>query len=322
MLAGKVEPIDTDMRGMVRLASAIALESDSLSAERRAALKVRVLRRLDVTPQRTLAERFGALASVVARPLPIASRAAVVVLLLVSLAGGATAASANALPDDPLYGVKLSSERMRLDLAQHLSDRAAVELTIAESRLWEAAALAAQSRDAEADAAVSEFGEHLASAAALLEEARPGPSSTLVEQLRARLAQQQERFLSDAQHVASNTSASTAVTVLTEITSSIASGEITAAAKIADVAARGAEHAASNAWRRVPADSPGATSARPRSDQTRAAASADPGAAARELPKTLREKIEAVAKAAKEAAKRAREAAERARMAAQRSGAP
>lgn len=317
MLAGKVEPIDPEMRRMVRLASAIQLEAERLSPERRAALKARVLRKLEVDPRPTLARRLREVVVVIARPLPAASRAAVVVLLLVSLAGGATAASAGSLPDDPLYGMKLTAERMRLDLAQHPTDRAVVELTIAESRLWEATALAALEREAEADAAVSQFGEHLASAAALLGEARPPARSwALVEQFQARFASQQERFLADVRHIAAGTSPSTAVSVLSEITALIASGDVATAAKIADVAARGAEHAASNASRRVPGDTRAAPSSRQRSD-AQTAAGPRPAQDGKELPKSLKEKIEAVAKAAKDAAKRAREAADRARHAAE-----
>src|SRR2546428_1110669 len=196
MRAGRnVESIDGELRDLVRLAAGIRNDREALTPERRAALKARILRRLDAATGPTLAERAALAARLLARPLPLVARAAVIVLLLASLGAGATLASADAVPDDTLYGVKLSSEQMRLALAQTPEDRAAVELTIAEHRLQESTSLAGQDRDAEADAAVSEFGEHLAVAAAYLEDAAPASSSALVAQLRNRLVQQQDRLV-------------------------------------------------------------------------------------------------------------------------------
>jgi hypothetical protein len=266
---------DHEIRGLVRVAIDVRDVRNELTAERRASLRSRVLSVIERGERPTLAERLGAVAAFLARPLPVLSRAGTIALVLVAIVGGASAVSADSLPDDPLYALKLNSEQMRLSLARDAADRAAVEFGIAETRLREASALAAQDRDAEADAAASAFGEYLANAAASVAEST---SPDLVTQLRARLAQQRAALRPVA------AASPNAVTVLASMTQEIASVDADSVA-IADAAARGSEAAASLARN----------------------ARATP----RQLSAEQRAKLQAAAKAAKDAADRARAAADR-----------
>ena len=272
---------DQEIRALVRVAMDVRGVSSALNRERRETLRARVMRQLDAALRPTLRERVGAAGALLGRPFPALSRVATIALVFVSLVAGASAASADSLPDDPLYGLKLSSEQLRLSLAHDATDRAAVELGIAENRLREASALAAQDRDTEADAAASAFGEHLANAVASLEESTAAPSD-LVEQLRTRVARQREQLKPATPDAEPN-----AVTVLASATLEIATPGADGGT-IADAAARAAEQAATLAH------SP----------------------TQRMLSPEQRAKVQAAAKAAKDAAGRARAAAERAKKAA------
>jgi len=102
------------------------------------------------------------------RPAPYIARAIVVVVLMVSAGMGATLVSADSLPDDALYPVKIAGEGVRLALAGAPRDRAAVELSIAEHRLAEAEKLAMNGRRSDALVASAVYGWHIAAAAAEL----------------------------------------------------------------------------------------------------------------------------------------------------------
>src|SRR5207245_9680807 len=80
--------------------------------------------------------------TLLAKPTPYALRAVAVALVVVSLAGGTLVASADALPDDALYPVKIATEQVRLALATTSQDRAVGELSIAEHPPAEAPVLA------------------------------------------------------------------------------------------------------------------------------------------------------------------------------------
>lgn len=268
------------------------------------------------------------------------------------LAASATVAGVDSLPDEPLYGWKLAVEQGRLALAQTSEDRAGVELSMAEHRLKEAVALAARARHAEADAATSAFGAHVATAAAHLQESNSTAVPAVAEQLRDNLARQQAKFAEHLRRVAGTTRASsTAVEALSEVATSVGEGKAVAADRIAEAAARTAERAAESAAQRVkaeppapkPAPAPRAVTTRPASGEQssggaklEAAARPGPGSASeadkqraeqeraqgegaekeradKERVAKERAKAEEAAKAAKEAAKRARDAAERAK---------
>jgi len=72
---------------------------------------------------------------------------AVASVLVILLAGvGTVAASANALPDRPLYPVKLASERVRIGLAFSDVYKAKLHIRFAEKRAWEIAEMARQGK--------------------------------------------------------------------------------------------------------------------------------------------------------------------------------
>jgi len=103
---------------------------------------------------------------------------------------GAVVASADTLPDDLLYPVKIATEQVRLALADAPGDRAGVELSIAEHRLTEAEKLAGSGRTSDALVASAMFSQHIASAAA---ELAPQPDTDLGVQLEAAFDAQRER---------------------------------------------------------------------------------------------------------------------------------
>jgi hypothetical protein len=102
------------------------------------------------------------------RPAPYIVRSVAIAAIIVCSSLGATLASADSLPEDVLYPVKIASETVRLALAGTPQDRAAVELTMAEHRLVEAEKLAASGRTSDALVASATYTQHIASAAAEL----------------------------------------------------------------------------------------------------------------------------------------------------------
>ena len=182
---------------------------DDLDEEQRARIRRRVLG--SVRPlRRTLADRVTDRAydafALLAIPAPHLVRAIVAGAVIVSIVGTATVASADALPNDPLYTVKVAGEQLRLTLARTPEDRASVELSMAEHRHVEAVRLVEDGRPADAIVVTSAYGTHLANAAAELAtvERLNVASRPVVEQLKQRLWEQQAqaadmaaRFVSD-----------------------------------------------------------------------------------------------------------------------------
>ena len=76
----------------------------------------------------------------------LASTVAAVVLIVVLLAGTSAIASANSLPGDPLYPVKLAAESVQLALTLDPNSRIAVEHTLEQRRVDEAQAIVKQHR--------------------------------------------------------------------------------------------------------------------------------------------------------------------------------
>jgi hypothetical protein len=291
---------DQELRALVRLAMDIR-DMYQLSPDRRAAIRARVLSRLDAPSAPTLGQRLAGIGAQVPLRAPPLSRIGTIALVLLALVGGASSVSAESVPDDPLYALKLNSEQMRLTLARAGADRAAVELGIAESRLREASSLAAQDREAEADAAASAFGEHLANAVASLEESAAS-SAEMVEQLRARIARQRAQLngsgdVPDALNVMATLTQDLAKPGVDG--SSIANAAALLAERAAGMAKTSVDQIVSQQVRAVPA------TARPTARTAPTALSSE-----------QRAKLQATAKAAKDAADRARAAAERAKKAA------
>ncbi|MEK6206434.1 MAG: DUF5667 domain-containing protein [Chloroflexota bacterium] len=178
-----------ELRETVRLA--LRLHKDPYSGpdgKTRSRIRVRVLNGLRPR-QATFADSVAVAFELLGRPTPYAMRALAVGLVVVAIGASTAVASAGTVADDALYSVKVSSEQMRLALAMSPEDRAVVQLSIAEHRLAEAIALATLGNEDDAIVATSEYGEHMANAAAELAqvEALQPETATLVIQLQQRI---------------------------------------------------------------------------------------------------------------------------------------
>jgi hypothetical protein len=229
----------------------------------------------------------------------------------------ATVAASVSLPEEPLYGLKLAAEQVRLDLARSPEDRAAVELSIAEHRLAEAERLALDGQEDAALAAWSEYGSRVAIAAAELAEVElvAPKSAPLVAQLESRMSAQRAKAALVARRLAADPKTAQSGRALATIATTLPeeSGG-TVSVRIADTAARVAQELANVAAERaqLPTAAPragAATTPRPQ-----AAAAPQPGRAV----KTPNASARTVAEAAKKAAERASEAAKKARENAER----
>jgi len=272
---------DPKLRETVRLA--LRLHKDPFAGPDQATrnrIRSRVLG--SVRPRRpSLADRFVIAFILLAKPAPFALRGAATALVVVSLAGGTMVASADALPDDVLYSVKLATEQVRLALATTPQDRAVIELSIAEHRLAEATVLAEDGDDDDAVIATSAYSEHLANAAAELAqlETVDGRSGDLVSQLQSRMNEHRTAAARTATRLEAKPSTANAGAVLAAVASREPSASgLSPAASIAEDAANTAEGVANVAEKKV---SPR------RSESARPAASAPPtrGTAATQAPR-------------------------------------
>ena len=136
-LAGAGPEGSGDLAPLVRAARAsLARSIDAgVAQEHLAALRADRARNVVVVPP---ARRTG---------LRVAAVALVGAIVLTAGAGSAIAASANALPGDPLYGVKRAVERVSLAMHFDHAGRAALHLQFAQKRLDEVEALAAAGKD-------------------------------------------------------------------------------------------------------------------------------------------------------------------------------
>ena len=197
---------------------------------------------------------YGALA-LLAIPAPHVIRTLVSVVLVVAVVATATVASSDALPNEPLYGVKVAGEEVRLALARTPEDRAAVELSMAEHRLDEAERLALAGREPDAVIATSTYGTHLANAAAELAsvERLDVAAAPVVDQLTVRLADQQKRAADLSTRLANDPVVAAAAPMFATVASfapplpsgaSVAEGIAQHAAAISQQLAEAAERAA------------------------------------------------------------------------------
>jgi uncharacterized protein DUF5667 len=193
---------------------------DDLDEDQRARIRYQVLASLRGR-RPTLADRAYDALAVVALPAPHLVRAAITAALVLGVVASATVASAEALPTDPLYGVKLASEQVRLTLAQSAEDRASVELSMAEHRLVEAERLAAAGMAPDAIVASATYGADLANAAAELatvERLDPG-SAPIVAQLQQRLSEQQGKAAQVAAELAADPASAPLATLFRTVAS-------------------------------------------------------------------------------------------------------
>ena len=184
----------------------------------------------------TLADRLYGVFALIGKPAPMLVRALVVVVVAAGMLGGATVASADSLPDDLLYAVKLAGEQLRLAIAVSPADRAAVELSIAEHRLDEAERLATIGRDDDAIVATASYGSSLADAAADLasvETSDPG-TAALVAQLQSSLSTSQRRVAATAAKLAADPRTVTTAQILATVATTAAPSNDSPAAKIAN----------------------------------------------------------------------------------------
>ena len=156
-------------------------------------IRSRVMSRLTPRPP-TLRDNAWAALWYLGRPAPYIVRSVALAAILVCSSLAATITSADSLPDDALYPVKLAAESVRLALAAAPEDRAAVELTIAEHRLVEAEKLAASGRSSEALVASAVYSQHIASAALAL-ASQADESVTVNAQLEQSFTAQRERAM-------------------------------------------------------------------------------------------------------------------------------
>ena len=187
----------------------------------------------------TLADRLYGVFAVLGKPAPMLVRMLAIGVLLVGLVGGATVASADTLPDDALYGLKLAGEQLRLAVAVSPEDRASVELSIAEHRLDEAERLASAGREDDAIIATAAYGTSLADAAADLAsiESTDPRTAALVAQMQTTLAASQQRVAITASRLAADPRTTTTAEVLAAVGTAAAASKDSPATHIADQAA-------------------------------------------------------------------------------------
>ena len=246
------ENLDAVARGVRRLeeirdpilreavAAALRLRERELRLDPASRVRMRNTVLAALAPARpTLADRVYAVFAVLGKPAPMLVRTLAVGVLLSGLVGGATVASADSLPDDVLYGLKLAGEQLRLAVAVSPEDRASVELSIAEHRLDEAERLASAGREDDAIIATAAYGSSLADAAADLAsiETTDPRTAALVAQMQATLAASQQRVAITATRLAADPRTTTTAEVLAVVGTAAAASKDSPATRIADQAA-------------------------------------------------------------------------------------
>lgn len=187
----------------------------------------------------TIADRLYAVFAVLGKPAPLLVRSLVIVIVFAGLVGGASVASADSLPDDLLYSVKLAGEQLRLAVAVSPEDRASVELSIAEHRLDEAEKLAIAGREDDAIVATAAYGSSLADAAADLAtvETTDPRTAALVAQMQTTLAASQLRVATTVTRLAADPRTAATAEVLATVSTIAAASKDSPATRIADQAA-------------------------------------------------------------------------------------
>lgn len=187
----------------------------------------------------TFADRLYGVFAVLGTPTPVLVRSLLVLVVIAGLLGGATVASADSLPDDLLYGIKLAGEQLRLAVAVSPEDRASVELSIAEHRLDEAERLASAGREDDAIVATAAYGGSLAAAAADLAsiESTDPRTSALVAQMQITLAASQLRVAATAAKLTADPRTAATAVILATISATAPASKDSPATRIADQAA-------------------------------------------------------------------------------------
>jgi hypothetical protein len=245
---------DPELRETVRLA--LRLHKDPYSgpdANTRSRIRSRVFQTLRPRPT-SLADRIAIAFELLAKPAPYAMRVFAIAIIVACIGASTALVSAGTVADDPLYSVKLASEQMRLALAATPEDRAIVELSIAEHRLAEAATLATGGYDDDVIVATSEYGEHLANAAAELAqvESIAPETATLVVQLQQKIDEHRATAAAVSTRLAADPSTAPAAAALAVLaTTNAPSQNLSPAAAIAEQAADTADRVATAAEQKV-----------------------------------------------------------------------
>jgi hypothetical protein len=327
---------DPELRETVRLA--LRLHKDPYSgpdATTRSRIRSRVFRTLRPRPA-SLADRIAITFEILAKPAPYAMRGFAIALIVACIGASTALVSAGTVADDPLYSVKIASEQMRLALAATPEDRAIVELSIAEHRLAEAATLATGGYDDDVIVATSEYGEHLANAAAELAqvESITPETATLVTQLQQKIDEHRATAAAVSARLADEPRTAPAAAALAVLaTTNAPSQDLSPAAAIAEQAADAADRAATVAEQKVTPRStpPPAVTATVTPQQTVAPVTARPGIATPRATETRRAdsaretntpKNERAAESARKAADEAKAAAQKAKEGSKKTPAP
>jgi hypothetical protein len=323
---------DPALRETVRLA--LRLHKDPYSgpdARTRSRIRARVFERL--RPRRvTFVDRVAVAFEILGKPAPYAVRALGVGLAIVAFGAGTAVVSAGTVADDPLYSVKITSEQVRLALVTSPEDRAVVELSIAEHRLAEATALATLGDEDDAIVATSEYGEHMANAAAELAqvESLQPETRTLIIQLQQRISEHRATAAAVVARLSDDPSRASAAAALAALAAPGSSAtDLSPAAAIAQDAADTADEAAAVAERKAaPAHKMPASQAPDGTDQISTPADRDTARAGESARSdAVREgerltKKERVAGVARKAADEAKAAAKKAKQGSRRTPAP
>src|SRR4030042_7049063 len=105
---------------------------------------------------------------------------AVAAVLVLLLAGGSTAAaSSNALPDEPLYPVKLATEQVRLTFAISDAQKAQVQTQLAETRAVEVETMANEGKTEHAAITAARLAKQLELANAAIDKVEAASGATL-----------------------------------------------------------------------------------------------------------------------------------------------
>lgn len=229
---------DESQREAVRIALRLHKESmQEPDPYTRIRMRARVLGTL--RPRRAgLRDHAWTALELIARPAPYLMRGIAIASVLVCLGMGAIVASADTLPDDLLFPVKLGTETMRLGLAESAAERAVIELSIAEHRLQEAERLAASGRASDALIASAMYSQHVAWAAADL---APDAPSDLALQLEERFDADRMRAQALASTLIVNTKSAGAARVLMVLAQPTALPGDTGMQRVASTAAGVAE---------------------------------------------------------------------------------
>jgi len=325
---------DPELRETVRLA--LRLHKDPYSgpdAKTRSRIRSRVFRTLRPGPA-SLADRIAITFEILAKPTPYAMRAFAIALVVVCVGASTALVSAGTVADDPLYSVKIASEQVRLALAATPEDRAIVELSIAEHRLAEAATLATGGYDDDVIVATSEYGEHLANAAAELAqvESITPETATLVTQLQQKIDEHRATAAAVSARLADDpTTAPAAAALAVLATTNVPSQDLSPAAAIAEQAADAADRAATVAEQKVTPRSSAAPRATPTPQRTVAtqatvaARTQAPRATETRRAESAREsntKNERAAESARKAADEAKAAAQKAKQGSKKTPSP